>query len=62
LNSNQLHTVERITFDKAANRIKLALEQSDPVYYTRDFPLSEAEFGASDLVIKPFGCIPEQLQ
>lgn len=62
LNTNQLRTVERITFDKANNRVKLELEQSDPGYYTRDFPLSEAEFGPSDLEIKPFGCIPEQLK
>jgi len=62
LNTNQLRTVERITFDKAANRIKLALEQSDSGYYTRDFPLSEAEYAPSQLEIKPFGCIPEQLK
>lgn len=62
LHSTALRTVERINFDKAGNRIKLVIEHYDPEYFTRDFPLSEAEFAASDLEIKPFGCIPEQLK
>ena len=62
MHSNALRTVERITFDKKSNRIKLVMEQYDPLFFTRDFPLSEAEFAASDLEIKPFGCIPEQLK
>lgn len=62
LNTNQLRTVERIRFDRASNRLTLALEQSDPGFYTRDFPLSEAQYAPSDLEIKPFGCIPEQLK
>lgn len=62
LHSNQLKTVERIKFDKASNRIKLEIDHSDPVYFTREFPLTEGEFAASDLEIKPFGCIPEQLK
>ncbi|MEI7949554.1 MAG: DUF6152 family protein [Gammaproteobacteria bacterium] len=62
LHSNALRTVERIQFDKASNRIKLAIETYDPLFFTRDFPLGEAEFAASDLEIKPFGCMPEQLK
>lgn len=62
LHSNALRTVERIKFDKASNRIKLEIDHSDPLFFTREFPLSEAEFAASDLEIKPFGCIPEQLK
>jgi len=62
LHSNALRTVEHIGFDKAGNRIKLAIETWDPVFFTRDFPVSEAEFAASGLEIKPFGCIPEQLK
>ncbi len=62
LHSNALRTVEHIRFDKAGNRIKVAIETYDPVFFTRDFPVSEAEFAASDLEIKPFGCIPEQLK
>ncbi|MES2603978.1 MAG: hypothetical protein V4603_03515, partial [Pseudomonadota bacterium] len=62
LHSNQLKTVERITFDKASNRIKLEIDHTDPVYYTREFPLTQGEYAASDLEIKPFGCIPEQLK
>jgi hypothetical protein len=49
-------------FARARNRLSLTLEQSDPGFYTRDFPLSEAEYAPSDLEIKPFGCIPEQLK
>lgn len=62
LHSNALRTVERIRFDAASNRIKLEIDHFDPVFFTRDFPLAEAEFMASDLEIKPFGCIPEQLK
>ncbi len=62
LHSNQLRTVERITFDAPSNRIKLVIEHEDPVFFTREFPLSEAEYVASDLEIKPFGCEPEQLK
>ncbi len=62
LHSNALRTVERIQFDKAGNRIKLSMDTFDPVFFSRDFPVSEAEFAASDLEIKPFGCIPEQLK
>jgi hypothetical protein len=62
LHSNALKTVERIRFDQAATRVKLEIEHSDPLYFTREFPLTEGEFGPSDLEIKPFGCIPEQLK
>src|SRR5690606_5867129 len=62
LHSNALRTVERISFDKERNSIKLEIEHYDPVYFTRDFPVAEAEFAATNLEIKPFGCIPEQLK
>jgi hypothetical protein len=62
LHSNALRTVERISVDKASNRIKFAMDHSDPVFFTKEFPVSEAEFAASDLQIKPFGCLPEQLK
>jgi hypothetical protein len=62
LHSNALRTVERITFNAQANSIDLTIEHYDPVYFTRDFPLTEGAFAASDLEIKPFGCIPEQLK
>lgn len=62
LHSNQLTTVERLRFDAQSNRIKLSIAHSDPLFFTREFPLAEAEFAASDLEIKPFGCIPEQLK
>jgi hypothetical protein len=62
LHSNELRTVERLTFDAASNRVKLSIEHYDPKFFTRDFPLAEAEYAASDLDIRPFGCIPEQLK
>lgn len=62
LHSNALTTLEEIHFDASGNRISLRLEHSDPRYFTRDFPSVSAEFGATDLEIKPFGCIPEQLK
>ena len=62
LHSNQLTTVERIRFDAAGNSIRIAIAHSDPLFFTREFPLTEGEYAASDLDLKPFGCIPEQLQ
>jgi hypothetical protein len=62
LHSNALRTVELIRFDAETNSIELVIEHYDPVFFTRDFPLSEATYAASDLEIKPFGCIPEQLK
>lgn len=62
LHSDQLRTVERIRFDAAGNSIQVSIEHYDPQYFSRDFPLSEAEFQASGLDIRPFGCIPEQLR
>lgn len=62
LHSNRLRTVERINFDAEGNRIKLVIEHYDPLFFTRDFPVAEAKYAASNLEIKPFGCIPEQLK
>jgi len=62
LHSNQLRTVERIRFDAASNRIQLEIDHTDPLFFTREFPLSSAEYAASNLDINPFGCIPEQLK
>jgi len=62
LHSDALRTVERISFNADKNAIKVEIEHYDPVYFTRDFPVVEAEFAATDLEIKPFGCIPEQLK
>jgi len=62
LHSNQLTTVERIRFDADGNSIHVAIEHSDPAFFTQAFPLSEADYAASAMEIKPFGCIPEQLK
>ncbi len=62
LHSNALRTVERITFNAETNGVDLAIEHYDPVFFTREFPLSEGSYGPTDLTIEPFGCIPEQLK
>lgn len=62
LHSNALRTVERIRFNAETNSIELSMDHSDPLYFTRDFPVTEASYAASDLSIQPFGCIPEQLR
>ncbi|MEY4642097.1 MAG: hypothetical protein RLZZ227_2091 [Pseudomonadota bacterium] len=62
LHSNALRTVERIRFNQETNSVDLTIEHYDPVFFTRDFPLTEGSYGPSDLEIKPFGCIPEQLK
>jgi hypothetical protein len=62
LHSDQLRVVERISFDAERNRITLSIEHYDPSFFTRDFPVANAEFAASDLEITPFGCIPEVLK
>ncbi|MDR2214947.1 MAG: hypothetical protein LBE59_03805 [Nevskiaceae bacterium] len=62
LHSNALRTVERIRFDAARNVITLSIEHYDPEFFTRDFPVVSGEYAASDLEIKHFGCIPEQLK
>jgi len=62
LHSSQLRTVERISFDAASNRIKLEIDHSDPLFFTQEFPLTTGEYLPSELDIKPFGCIPEQLK
>jgi hypothetical protein len=62
LHSNALRTVERIRFLPDSNRIHMSIEHYDPVFFTQDFPVAEAEYEASDLEIKPFGCLPEILK
>lgn len=62
LHSDQMRLIEKISFDAPGNRIKLSIETYDPKFFTRDFPVANAQFAASDLEIEPFGCIPEILK
>jgi len=62
LHSSALQTQERIRFDAANNSIQLRIEHSDPLFFTREFPVTEAGYAASALEIRPFGCLPEQLK
>jgi hypothetical protein len=62
LHSDALTTEERITFNPEGNSLSMTIAHFDSNFFTRDFPLSEAEYAASDMEIKPFGCKPEQLR
>lgn len=62
LHSDQLRTVERLSFDPESNRMKMSMDHFDPVFYTRDFPVYERFYAPSSLEIEPFGCIPEILK
>lgn len=59
LHSAALTSVERLRFNPDSQRVELTMEFSDPEYFTRDFPAARAEYGATTMVIKPFGCRPE---
>ena len=59
LHSDALRTTERIRFDSDSNRLIVAIEHSDPVYYSREFEVATAEYRPTDLVPQPFDCRPE---
>ena len=59
LHSDALTTTERIWFDPESNRLNVAIEHTDDVFYSRDFEVVTAEYQPSDLVLQPFNCRPE---
>ncbi|MGD8340417.1 MAG: DUF6152 family protein [Gammaproteobacteria bacterium] len=59
LHSDALTTTERIWFDAESNRLRLSIDHSDPVFFSRDFETVTAEYMPSDLVLEPFNCKPE---
>lgn len=59
LHSDALRTTERIRFDAESNRLIVAIEHEDPVYFSRSFDVVTAEYRPTDLVPEPFGCRPE---
>lgn len=59
LHSDALTSIERVSFDPAANRLNLTIELDDPEFYTRRFDPVSAQYAPSSLEIQPFGCIPE---
>jgi hypothetical protein len=61
LHSDELRTVERLSFDEERNRLVMSMNHYDPVFFTQDFPVYTREYRPSDLELEPFGCIPEQL-
>lgn len=61
LHSDELHTIERISFDTEKQLVNLSIEQTDPKFFSKDFPPAAAQYGATKLQIKPFGCTPEVL-
>lgn len=62
MHSDALEVTERIWFYPRTNSIRVVVEQQDPVFFTSGFNPSSGEFRATDLVIEPFGCIPEVLE
>lgn len=59
LHSDALTTIERIRFDPESNRLTVAIEHSDPVFFSRAFEVVTAEYRPTDLVLEPFNCRPE---
>ena len=57
LHSDQLKTVERLSFDSETNRMVMVMEHYDPEFFSIDFPLYERHYRPSQLSIEPFGCI-----
>jgi len=62
LHSDEFKTTERIWFHRRTNSIRVIVDQEDPKFFTTSFNPSSGEFRATDMEIKPFGCIPEVLQ
>ena len=62
LHSDALRVEERISLDRARNRLVVSMEHADPEFYTREFANYTREYEPSSLAIEPFGCIPEQLK
>jgi hypothetical protein len=61
LHSDALTTRERLRFDPATNRLKLTIEHTDPVFFTRGFDPASAEYQPTNLEIEPFDCRPENV-
>jgi hypothetical protein len=59
LHSDALRTTERIRFVPESNGLIVAVEHSDPVFYSREFEVVTAEYRPTDLVPEPFDCRPE---
>jgi hypothetical protein len=59
LHSAALRSVERISFDTAAQRLKVEIDLEDPEYFTRPFETARAEYAPSSLALEPFNCSPE---
>lgn len=62
LHSEAFTITEQVTFDAESNRIRVSVQQYDPLYFTRDFEPFNMEYEASNLELEPFGCIPEILK
>jgi len=60
LHSEALTSTERIRFDTESNRLNVAIQHVDPVFYARDFDNVSAEYQPTDLKPQPFNCRPER--
>lgn len=59
LHSDQLTIVERIRFDKESQTLNVVIQQSDPLFFTREFDPISIDYAPSDAEITHFGCVPE---
>ncbi|HET8696168.1 MAG TPA: DUF6152 family protein, partial [Gammaproteobacteria bacterium] len=55
MNSDQLHVVERFSFDPAAMKITRSYTATDPVYYTNEYT-GQDTIGVADLPYAPDAC------
>jgi hypothetical protein len=59
LHSDELTSVERLSFDAERQRLVVEVELKDREFFTRDFDVAHMEYAPSDLTIEPFNCSPE---
>jgi hypothetical protein len=59
LHSDALTSIERVSFDRQAQRLSVTIDLNDPTYFTRPFEPATAQYAPTDLAIQPFNCRPE---
>jgi len=60
LHSETLTSTEWIRLDPESNRLSVAIQHVDRVFYNRDFDIVSAEYQPTDLKLQPFSCRPER--
>ncbi|MBM3819935.1 MAG: hypothetical protein FJW14_13095 [Acidimicrobiia bacterium] len=59
LHSAALHTIERVRFDAARQRLVVEIDMTDPEFFTQPFQRVRYEYLPTDLTLEPFNCSPE---